>query len=62
LDFYTSKGHTPKASGSLVPEDPTVLLTIAGMLPFKQVFLGQAARPVIVFIIIIVITINKHLR
>eukprot|EP00242_Pyramimonas_sp_CCMP2087_P007306 CAMPEP_0198205638 /NCGR_PEP_ID=MMETSP1445-20131203/9180_1 /TAXON_ID=36898 /ORGANISM="Pyramimonas sp., Strain CCMP2087" /LENGTH=600 /DNA_ID=CAMNT_0043878013 /DNA_START=24 /DNA_END=1823 /DNA_ORIENTATION=- len=45
LDFYTSKGHTPKASGSLVPEDPTVLLTIAGMLPFKQVFLGQAARP-----------------
>jgi alanyl-tRNA synthetase len=41
LDFYTEKGHQPLPSASLVPEDPTVLLTIAGMLPFKPIFLGQ---------------------
>ena len=45
LDFYEQRGHKPMASASLVPEDPTVLLTIAGMLPFKPVFLGQAERP-----------------
>lgn len=41
LAFFESKGHKPMASASLVPEDPTVLLTIAGMLPFKPIFLGQ---------------------
>ncbi|MBU6251318.1 MAG: alanine--tRNA ligase [Cyanobacteria bacterium REEB417] len=45
LAFYKQRGHTPMASASLVPEDPTVLLTIAGMLPFKPVFLGQQQRP-----------------
>lgn len=45
LDFYEQRGHQPMASASLVPEDPTVLLTIAGMLPFKPVFLGQQPRP-----------------
>jgi alanyl-tRNA synthetase len=43
LAFYQERGHQILPSASLVPEDPTVLLTIAGMLPFKPIFLGQRA-------------------
>ncbi|KZR86462.1 alanine--tRNA ligase [Synechococcus sp. MIT S9508] len=45
LAFYEQRGHRRMPSASLVPEDPTVLLTIAGMLPFKPIFLGQQQRP-----------------
>lgn len=41
LNFYAERQHTILPSASLVPEDPTVLLTIAGMLQFKPIFLGQ---------------------
>ncbi len=45
LTFFADRGHQVLSSASLVPDDPTVLLTIAGMLPFKPVFLGQQTRP-----------------
>ncbi len=41
LNFFEEKKHQILPSASLIPEDPTVLLTIAGMLPFKPIFLGQ---------------------
>ena len=41
LNYFKDKQHPILPSASLVPEDPTVLLTIAGMLPFKPIFLGQ---------------------
>ena len=45
LKFYSEKLHKILPSASLVPDDPTVMLTIAGMLPFKPVFLGLKERP-----------------
>jgi alanyl-tRNA synthetase len=41
LNFFEERGHKVLPSASLVPTDTTVLLTIAGMLPFKPIFLGQ---------------------
>ena len=46
LEYFRKNGHEVVASGSLVPtNDPTLLFTNAGMVPFKNVFTGQEKRP-----------------
>jgi len=46
LDYFRAQGHEIVASASLVPaSDPTLLFTNAGMVPFKDVFLGREQRP-----------------
>ena len=46
LDYFAAQEHAVVASSSLVPgNDPTLLFTNAGMVQFKDCFLGKDQRP-----------------
>ncbi|PLY04819.1 MAG: alanine--tRNA ligase [Arcobacter sp.] len=46
LDYFKSKGHEIISSMPLVPDDPTLMFTNAGMVQFKDIFTGAVPIPV----------------
>ncbi len=45
LDFFQERGHQLIPSSPLVPDDPTLMFTNAGMVQFKNIFTGEAPIP-----------------
>ncbi len=45
LRFYEERGHRVVPSASLIASDPTLMFTVAGMVPFKAYLLGEEAPP-----------------
>ncbi|MBI2168241.1 MAG: alanine--tRNA ligase, partial [Actinobacteria bacterium] len=45
LDFFEQRSHTVVPSSSLIPHDPSLLLTTAGMVQFKPYMLGEEPAP-----------------
>lgn len=61
LDFFEKRGHKIVPSSSLLPDDPSVLFTTAGVQQFKQYYTGEA-DPIKDFETRRVISIQKSLR
>ena len=45
LEFFKNRGHEVVSSMPLVPDDPTLMFTNAGMVQFKDIFTGAVPRP-----------------